>query len=199
MLEKIGDLYQLTGEQVKAKERYKMALASYSMMTLMFNRRGTPVIKPKEHFNKMLVLTIKIGDKEREGQLLNQLGELALSSFEYSKAKEHFLKELEIGKETGNRKEEGRALCCLGRLHRKMEEYQQAKQYYEGAMAILEEVGEIKELGGAYSGLGRVCKTLRELQQAKSLHKKALELSVKSGDKEGEIVDYRLLAGVHAS
>ncbi|XP_078370445.1 uncharacterized protein LOC144654214 isoform X2 [Oculina patagonica] len=147
----------------------------------------------------MLMVTTKIGDKEMEGRLLNQLGELSLSLFEYAKAKEYYLKELEISKKTGNRKEEGKSLRWLGNLHRNMEEYQQAKQHYEQAMPLLEETDEIKELGDACSELGRVCIILREFQKAKALQMKALEISVKSGDKIGEGLDYRHLAKAHTS
>ena len=192
LLEKIGDLYQFTGEQVKAKEWYEKAF-------MLFNLYDIPVMKRREHLKKMLVVTTKIGDKEREGRLLNQLGDLSLSLFEYAEAEEYFQRELAIWKETGNRKEEGTALCWLGKLYRKTEEYQQAKQHCEEAIAILEEAGEIKDLGDACTELGRVCVILREFQKAKTLQKKALEISVKSGDKRGESIDYRNLADVHAS
>ena len=199
LLEKIGDLYQFTGEQEKAKERFEKVFTLHSSELMVFNLCGMPNIKRIEHLNKMLVVTIKIGDKEREGWLLNQLGDLSLSLFEYAEAKEYFQRELAIWKETGNRKEEGTALCWLGKLYRKTEEYQQAKQHCEKAIAILEEAGEIKELGDACTELGRVCVILREFQKAKTLQKKALEISVKSEDKKGESIDYHNLADVHAS
>ena len=195
LLEKIGDLYQFTGEQVKAKERYEKALT----LMLKFNVLGMPFIKQREHLNKLLVVAIKIGDKEREGWLLNQLGELSLSHFQYPNAKEYFQKELAISKETGNRVEEGRALRCLGNLFWKTEEYQHAKEHCEQAMKILEEADEIKELGEACIELGRVCRILREFQKAKTLQKKALEISLKSGNKDEEITAYRFLAGAHTS
>ncbi|KAL9986570.1 hypothetical protein ACROYT_G000738 [Oculina patagonica] len=199
LADKIGDLYQSTGEQGKAKEKYEEALALYSSELMTFNLFGAPVIKRREHLNKMLVVATKTGDKKREGGLLNQLGELSLSLFEYPEAKDYFLKELAISQETGNRKEEGRALGCLGYLYKTTEEYQQAKKYYEQAVAILEEIGEMKKLGEACSELGRVCNSLREFQKAKALQQKALEISVKSGDKGGEISYNRHLGGVHMS
>ena len=182
LFEIMGDLYQLPGELVKAKDLY-----------------GTPGIQLKEHLNTIRMVTTKIGDKEREGWLLNQLGKVSLSLFEYSKAKEYFEKELAIWRETGNRKKEGWALCCLGNVYKTMEEYQQAKQHLEKAMVILEDAGELKQLGEVYSVLGRVYRNLREFHKAKLLLMKALEISVKSGNKEDEMSDHRHLAGIHAS
>ncbi len=198
LLDKIGDLYQFIGEQGKAKERYEKALTLYSSK-MTFDLSGMPDIKQKEHLNKMLVLATKIDDKESEGRLLNQLGELSLSLFEYAKAEEHFQKELAISKETANRKEEGKALGCLGKLYNKTEEYEQAKQHYEQAMVIWEEADDIIELGKTCSELGRVCNSVSEFQKAKTLQKQALKISVNSGDKNGEIIDYRNLAEVHTS
>ncbi|XP_078371121.1 uncharacterized protein LOC144654756 [Oculina patagonica] len=175
LLDKIGDLYQFIGEQGKAKERYEKALTLYSS-EMTFDLSGMPDIKQKEHLNKMLVLATKICDKESEGRLLNQLGELSLSHFEYAKAEEHFQKELAISKETGNRKEEGKALGCLGKLYKKTEEYQEAKQHYGQAMVIWEQADEIIEQGNTCSELGSICNSLGEFQKAKTLQKKALDM-----------------------
>ena len=182
LLEEIGDLYRLTDEQVKAKERYEEALKFYAILMMMHKPFGIPVIKQ---------------NKETEERLLNKLGHLSLSLFEYPQAKYYFQRELEISKETGNRKEEGKALHGLGSLYKTTEEYKQAKKYYEEAMTILEEAGEIKELGEVCSELGRVCRTLREFQKAKTLQMRALEISVKRGDKRDEMSDHRHLAGAH--
>ena len=194
LLDKIGDLYQFTGELAEAENRYERALALYTL-----SRFDMPVTEQKETLHKMLELAIKIGDRKKEGVFHGELGELSLALFEYPKAKEYFEKELAISKETGNRKEEGKALRCLGNLYWKTEEYQRSKQHYRQAMKVLEEADEIKELGAAYSELGKVCRILREFQKAKTLQKKALEISVKSGDKDGEITAYRFLAGAHTS
>ncbi|XP_078370427.1 uncharacterized protein LOC144654214 isoform X1 [Oculina patagonica] len=199
LADKIGDLYQLTGEQVKAKEKYEKAFTCYLSEMMVFNFFDIPVIKRKENLNKMLVVAAKICDKERQRMILSKLGELSLSLFEYPEAKDHFQRVLAISKETGNREEGGRALRSLGNLYRKMEEYQQAKQHYEQAIAILEEAGEIKELGVACGELGKVYNILREFQKAKTLQQRALDISVKIGDKDAEIIDYRSLADVHAS
>ena len=197
LLEKIGDVYRLTGEWVKAKERYRKAFTMYVKDFPKFPNMS--VIKQGEYFTKMLVLTTKTGNKEMEGALLNQLGDLLVSRFKYTKAKDCFQRALTIWKDKGKRKEEGRTLCCLGYLYRKTEEYQQAKQHYEEAVAIFEEAGEMKELGDAYGELGKVYHSLREFQKAKALQQRALDESVRSGNKEGESINYRNLADAHIS
>ena len=74
-------------------------------------------VKRREHLNKMLALTkTKSGDKEMEGRLLTQLGDLSLSLVEYAKAKDYFHRALAIWKEKGERKEEGKTLNSLGKV-----------------------------------------------------------------------------------
>ena len=80
LLEEIGDLYQVAGDHLKAKERYEKAL------TLYFKEVTMPVNKRIEHLNRKLALTTKIGDKGREGWILNQLGELSLVYFRLLKS-----------------------------------------------------------------------------------------------------------------
>lgn len=197
LLDKIGDLCQFSGEDLKAIKRYEEAFIFYSSVMMVSNLYGIPVVRRKELLNKMLAVITKIGDKEREGWLVNQLDELSLSLFEYPEAQKYFQKELAISRETGNIKEEGRSLRCLGNLHRRTEEYQQGKQHYEEAIEILEATGEIKELGVACGELGKVYNVLREFQKAKTLQMKALGISVEIGDSSGEAIDYRSLADVH--
>ena len=198
LLEKVGDVYRLTGEQVKAKERYDKAIA-ITLHSSVSNFSDVPVIKRREHPNKMLVLTAKTGDKEMEGGLLCKLGDLLLSLFEYAKAKDCFQRALAIWKEKGKRIQQGRTLNSLGKVCRKAEEYQQAQRHYEQAMEIFEELDEIKELGVACGELGKVYNSLRNFHKAKTLQQKALEISVKTGDKYGESIDYRNLADNHLS
>ena len=206
LLEKIGDVYRLTGQLVKAKERYQKALSFYLSVTLetshvreVSNFSDVPVIKRREHLNKMLLLTGKTGNKEMEGVLLCKLGDLLLSHFEYAKAKDCFQRALAIWKEKGKRIEQGRTLNFLGKVCRKTEEYQQAQEHYEEAMEIFEELDEIKDLGVACGELGKVYSSLRNFHKAKTLQQKALEISVKTGDKYGETTDYRNLADDHLS
>ena len=199
MLEKIGDVYRLTGEEVKAKERYEKAFTFHASVMIASNVFGMSSVRRKEHLNKMLVVTNKADNKEMEGQLLIQLGDLFLSLFEYSNAKDCFQRALAIWKEKGNRKEEGNALYCLGNLCRKTDEYQEAKQHYEEAMTIFEDAGELKKLGDVFGELGKVYNSLHEYKKAKTLQQKALKVSVKSGDKRGESIDYRNLADAHIS
>ena len=199
LLEKVGDVYRLTGEQVKAKEKYDKAIRFHLSVMIVPNFSDVSVMKRIEHLNKMLVLTAKTGDKEMEGGLLCKLGDLFLSLFENAKAKDCFQRALAIWKEKGKRIEQGRTLNSLGVVCRKTEEYQQAQKHYEQAMEIFEELDEIKELGVACSGLGRVYNSLLNFHKAKSLQQKALEISVKTGDKYGETIDYRNLADDHLS
>lgn len=86
------------------------------------------VTKRGERLNKMLALATKTGDKEKEGALLTQLGNLSLSLFEYAKAKDYFQRSLAIWQEKGERKEEGNTLNFLGNVCSESEEYQQAKK-----------------------------------------------------------------------
>lgn len=199
LLEKIGDVYSLTGEQVKTKERYEKALKFRLSVMHISKFFDVSIVERRERLNKMLVLTTKTGDKEIEGMCLRQLGDLWLSCFEYAKAKDCFQRELAIWKEKSKRKEQGITLNCLGKVCRKTEEYQQAQRYYEEAMEIFEEFDEIEGLGVACGELGGVKISLREFQKAKRLHQKALEISVETGDKYGETIDYRNLADAHSS
>ncbi|KAJ7326097.1 hypothetical protein OS493_027947 [Desmophyllum pertusum] len=151
LLDKIGDVYQLTGKQVNAKEIYEKACALYYDEIVKVSE--IQFVKQREHFERMLSVATKIGDKEIVGGLLHKLGDLSLSLFEYPQTKDYFQRELAIWKETGNRKNEGRTLISLGNVYRNMEEYKQAKQHYEEAMVILEEASEIIDLGVTYRNL----------------------------------------------
>ena len=63
-------------------------------------------------------------------------------------------------------------------------------------MIIAEEDGDIYRQGVAIGKLGTLCNFSGDYIKAKCLHKRALEISVKIGDKKGEIIDCRALSGV---
>ena len=61
---------------------------------------------------------------------------------------------------------------------------------------MAEEDEDIYTQGVAIGRLGTLCNFRGDYIKAKCLRKKALEISVKIGDKKGEIVDNRFLSGV---
>ena len=199
LLVKFGDQYQLAGELVEAKERYDTALRLYHREVYERKLPNMPNIEKREHLNKMLLMATKADSKAMEGKILHQLGELALSVFDYPKAKDYFERELGIWIETGNKEGQGETLRRIGSLHWDIVEYEQAKSYYKEAVVILEEVDKIKELGEAWTDLGKVCEIRREFREAKIWQHKALEISVKTGNKYEEILNYRFLADIHTS
>ncbi|KAJ7326095.1 hypothetical protein OS493_027945 [Desmophyllum pertusum] len=96
LLDKIGDVYQSTGEQVKAKESYQKALILYCNEVDKVSEM--PFVKQREHFERMLSVATKIGDKGIVGGLLNKLGDLSLSLSNTLKLRTIIKENLQSGK-----------------------------------------------------------------------------------------------------
>ena len=194
LIGKIDDVYQSTGEHVKVKEGYEAADSNFfndamKLYEALFLEQREDSLLPLEANTPL--------GKEIIAGFLYRLGTEALSRFEYPKAKDVLERAREVFRETGNKKNEPQVLIALGNLYWEKEEYEQAKIHYEEAMVLAEDVDGTYDKGVAYGKLGKLCNIRGEYAKAKELHRKALEISVKLGDKEGEIADHLNFAKVH--
>ncbi|XP_022802833.1 G-protein-signaling modulator 1-like [Stylophora pistillata] len=156
----------------------------------------SPGKEEDEEVIKILSLARNVGDKVKEACVLNMCSQMALSRFEYFKARPLLERLAELYGDFGDRKQERLTFDRLGDLCKSLEEYDQAQKYHELVLLMAEEDEDTYMQGAATGKLGTLYNLRRDYVKAKDLRKKALEISVKIGDKKGEIIDNRFLSGV---
>ncbi|XP_078370383.1 uncharacterized protein LOC144654161 [Oculina patagonica] len=176
LLDKIGNLYQFTGEQMKAKERYEEAL---------------------EYYLKYLAISKETGNRTEEGNAHCCLGNLYRKTEEYQEAKQHYEEAIAILEETGEMKGQGVAYGELGKVYSILREFQKAKTLQQKALDISVKVGDKDGEIIDYRSLADVHTSLGETDKAKHCYQKALAISKEVGNRKAEAFTYSDLGGVY--
>ena len=155
--------------------------------------------KAKEYLEKVLAITIQIGNKEEEGNSYGNLGTVFHSLGQYDKAKEYLEKALAIRIQIGDKMGEASSYGNLGSVFQSLGQYDKAKEYHEKAHAISIQIGDKEGEAVNYGNLGSVFQYLGQYDKAKKYHEKALGIRKQIGDKEGEGANYGNLGTVFES
>ncbi len=159
--------------------------------------RQRKYVEAKQHTEKALIMSAKIGDKNGEASCYENLGAVYQSVGEYEKAKEYCLKALTVKKEIGDRNGEAFCYGILGRAFKCVGEYEKAKEYHQRALAMEKEVGDRDGEAAEYSHLGFVSESVGEYWKAKEYHEKALMITKEMGNKNNEACCYDNLGTVY--
>ena len=154
----------------------------------------------KEYYEKALVITIEIGERQGEATAYANLGAVFLYLAKYDKAKEYYEKALVITIEIGDRNGESSIYNWLGDLSLvSLADYNKAREYLQKALAIKIEIGDKQGEGCVHQTLGRVFLHLGEYDKAKEYFEKALEIAIETGNKLAEANSYGMLGSLSQS
>ena len=139
-----------------------------------------------EKFQKALVIVREIGDRQGEGDTLNNIGRVYRNLGQYPKALEFYQQALAIRQEIGDKAGQGTTLNNIGIVYNYLGQYPKALEFYQQALAIRKEIGDkagegntLNSIGGLYHNLGQYPKALGFFSQALAIHKEI-------GDKAGQ-------------
>ena len=130
-----------------------------------------------------LQLTQQIGDRESEGQILNQLGLITLEQSEPGHARAYFEKGLVIARETGNRRLEAQVLNNMGKISGEIEnDYVTARSFFQKTLEIVQEIGHRIGEGYALGNLGWAASMVGDFEQARIYYKERLRAARELGN-----------------
>jgi tetratricopeptide (TPR) repeat protein len=137
-------------------------------------------------FRKLLEISRKTGDPNKEGAALSGLGNAYYCLSDYQQAINYYQQRLTLAREIGDRNGEGAALGGLGSAYSSLDDYQQAINYYQQRLTLAREIGDREGEGTALGGLGIVYSDLGNYQQAIDYHRQSLSLAREIGARQGE-------------
>ena len=135
-----------------------------------------------------LALSRSLGDRLREGRILNNLGGVAIHQGDEAAAREFLEQAATIHHTLGNAPLEARALSNLSALSINDGRYAEAHATLQRAFAIIRELDNPMEEATALSHLGFLAQVRAEWRQAQELHERALATARKFGVREFEAV-----------
>ena len=128
----------------------------------------------------------KLGNTDREGMALGNLGIAYADLGETRRAIEYYEQRLAIARETGDRRGEGNALGNLGLAYVALGETRRAIESYEQHLAIARETGDRRGEGRALGNLGIAYRQLGETRRAIEFFEQDLAIARETGDRLGE-------------
>ncbi len=154
--------YQLDREKEVSKTLNNLGTTLRSKIQLEFTENDFN--QAIEYYEGSLKLAQKIGDKDTEIKVLNNLGSINSDAQNYSKALDYFAQGLEKAEQSEDRESEGMLLNNLGIVHYNLGNYEKSIEYFQKAIQLAHNVGSGQILWEAYLELGN---TLREQNEPK--------------------------------
>jgi predicted ATPase len=143
-----------------------------------------------------LALSRELGDRAREGRVLNNLGGVAIHQGDAVTAQACLEQAVTIHRETGNQTMEARVLNNLAALAINSGRFDDAQKPLERALALGRELGYPMEEATSLSHLGFLAQRRNELEYARGLHERALATAREFGVREFEQEEVRRLGEI---
>ena len=128
----------------------------------------------------------KLGNRDREGMALGNLGIAYRHLGETRRAIEYYEQDLAICRETGDRRGEGQTLGNMGNAYAELGETRRAIEYCEQDLEIARETGDRRGEGMTLGNLGLAYEDLGETRRAIEYFEQHLEIARETGDRRGE-------------
>ena len=139
-----------------------------------------------ERYETVLPLWRAAGERLREVQTLNVIGQVYSALGEKQKSLDRFLQALHLSQDAGDRQWEATTLRSIGLTYSLSGENQKALDYYTRALPLLRAVGDRFGESLTLNNIGTVYWSLGENQKALNYYKQALPLRQALGDRRGE-------------
>jgi len=129
-----------------------------------------------------------IGDRDKEGGTLLNLGAVYFSLGQHQRSIELFRQSLQIAREIQDPSGEANALHNLASVYTSLKQYQQAIEPYQQAIAIKRAIGDRAGEADSLSNLGTVYINLQQYEQVIELYGQSLAIYRELGDRK-EVAD----------
>lgn len=127
-----------------------------------------------------------LGDKLRQGQVLNWIGNIYYRLGDYPSAIHYYLKSLKLKEEIGDRLGEAYSLNDLGCVYERLNDTPKAFAYFSKSLAIKEELGNLQGQAYTLNELGDAYQRIGDYRRALYYYQKALEIRKQIDDRRGQ-------------
>lgn len=169
-LHRIGRVYEITGDYLKARDYYARAL---------------PIERES-------------GDRAYEGRILTSIGLVSAETGDETKALDYLAQGLSIQHAIGNQAGEAMAVHNLGKVADDLGEKQKALDYFQQALSLYRALGNKPGESIILNNLGKVHSDLGDKQVALDYYKQALPIERASGNKVGEAQTMNYIGRVYS-
>lgn len=140
-----------------------------------------------------LVIARKVGQRQLEGSMLNNLGLTAHEGGDYARVRSLYEQSLVIHRELEHKFNIAIQLNHLGRLMRAEGDLASARAHHEEALSMAQELGDKNNVALSLQWLGQLAYQEGDYPSARSLHEQALAIRKEIGDKPHNIWNYETL------
>jgi tetratricopeptide (TPR) repeat protein len=198
--EKIGDIYAEKldehEEAIKAWKRtkelqimlddYCSAIETLEKMAQLARQRFSESALALRYFHDALDIAVKIGNRKREGKLLNTIGIIEWHQKAYDVALKHYEKAFNIYHELKDSVHKGLMLNSIGITLHKLGHYEEALDRLQKAVVINRQAEEQLLEGHGLAAIGDIYHDLGEHEQAVYHYQASFEIRQKIGDLKGQ-------------
>jgi len=189
-------------EEIKDEQGILTTLNSFGAMYMRQadekSHDKTIYYKAIEYFEKALVLARKLGKRQNEAILRNNIGSIYEQTNEYEKAIEYYLKAVKIREAINDDFQLTSSFHSLGNVYLKMDSIKIAFDYYKKGLIMGEKTQNRLVLAQCYYGLAKIYEKRKEYEPCLQNAEEGLAISYNVENKRGIIDIKNLLARVYA-
>jgi tetratricopeptide (TPR) repeat protein len=152
--------------------RLDRAVAS-QMQGLVANLRKD-LKKAEQHYQEAVADCRELGEEEKEGIVLNDLGNVARHQQQYDRAETYYQQALAIAEKIGNKESQAYISGNLGLLA--IDRPKDARPWFERQLSLAQEVGRQDQVAASQSGLAEVLEAEKRYGEALALAQQALQI-----------------------
>ncbi|HEY4063084.1 MAG TPA: tetratricopeptide repeat protein [Puia sp.] len=154
------------------------------------------------YIQRALALKNELNDTRGKATAYSNMGDIASGVGDYEKALASYKEALELDKALKLGAEEGKTSFNIGQLYEKMKDVRQAREYLLQAEALFRQSGDTAFLASVHAELANL-RNNPSLQESVSnptekVFYNTLSTSIRMGDKNAEVRNYRYLSGFYA-
>ncbi|MFZ4427497.1 MAG: tetratricopeptide repeat protein [Saprospiraceae bacterium] len=153
--------------------------------------------KAIENYTKCLALFKDIGDREGEGDTLNNLAITAYARGDYDRALGYLEQSLAIQQAIGDRKGEGTTLNNISQIYDARGDYDRALGYLEQSLAIQQAIGDRKGEGTTLNNISQIYDAKGDYDRALGYLEQSLAIQRAIGDRKGEGATLNNISQIH--
>jgi len=196
VLNKLGEIYRLTGEIEKAENYYRQSLqikrdydyregiiTSLNGLGQIARAKGD-VDKAKGYYQRCFELSEEIGHRDIKATVLNNLGLIHRLSGDFDLAESYHEQSLELRESIGDREGIAESIGNLGTVALGKGQLDKAEEKIGDSIEILEELGDTNGIAHRLNDLGSIHKQKGDYREAQRLYSECLELSQEIGSKD---------------
>jgi len=192
---RLQSYYRLIGFSQKALELNEAILAknideatnarAYNESGLILRLYGQ-LDQALERYEQSLMVYRKIGKKEEEGGLLNNIAGIYRGKGDYDTALRYLEQSLAICQQTSDRSGEGTAFNNISQIYDAKGDYDTALQYLQQSLAIRQQIGDRKGESTTIGNIASIYYSKGDYEKAIQYYHDDLAICQQMGDRQGE-------------